>query len=152
MKIDEFWTRENLKERIANALNLFDLNKTNLKIECLHPIDQYHARGITATKELGEKIDIKENKTIIDFGCGLAGPARYFSKKFKCNVVGLDITPAFIEIGIDFNKRTNMDDKVSLEVCDGNSLPFDDGKFDGAISQHVTMNVENRKRFFSEIF
>ena len=64
MEIDQFWTRGNLKERINNALNKSGLNKTNLKIEDLHPIDQYHARGIAATKELAEKIDVKENDTI----------------------------------------------------------------------------------------
>ena len=152
MEIDQFWTRGNLKERITNALNKSGLNKTNLKIEDLHPIDQYHARGIAATKELAEKIDVKENDTIIDIGCGLAGPARYFANKFKCNVFGVDITQAFIEVGIDFNKRTNMGDRVHLQVSDGNTLPFDNGKFDGAISQHVTMNIKNRENFFTEIF
>ena len=152
MEIDEFWTRGNLKERILEALDKSGLNKNNLNIEDLHPIDQYHARGIAATKDLAEKINIKENQIIIDVGCGLAGPARYFANKFKCNVVGVDITPAFIEIGNDFNKRTNMNDKVTLKVSDGNTLPFDDAKFDAAISQHVTMNIKNRERFFSEIY
>ena len=152
MEIDKFWTRGNLKERIKNALNEAGLNKDDLKIEDLHPIDQYHARGILATKELAEKVNVKENQTIIDVGCGLAGPARYFANKFKCNVFGIDITPAFIEVGIDFNKKTKMDDKVSLEVSDGHTLPFDNNKFDGAISQHVTMNINNRERFFSEIY
>ena len=152
MEIDQFWTRGNLKERIANALNEAGLNKTNLKIEDLQAIDQYHARGILATKELAEKVDINENQSMIDVGCGLAGPARYFANKFKCNVYGVDITPAFIEAGIDFNKRTKMDDKVHLQVSDGNTLPFDNSKFDGAISQHVTMNIKNREKFFTEIF
>ena len=152
MEIDKFWTRGNLKERINHALSDSDLNKSNLKIEDLHPIDQYHARGIAATRDLAEKVSIKENETIIDVGCGLAGPARFFADKFKCNVVGVDITPAFIEVGNDFNKRTNMHDKVSLYVTDGKSLPFENNQFDAAISQHVTMNVENRELFFTEIF
>ena len=101
---------------------------------------------------MAEKVSIKENETIIDVGCGLAGPARFFADKFKCNVVGVDITPAFIEVGNDFNKRTNMHDKVSLHVTDGKSLPFENNQFDAAISQHVTMNVENRELFFTEIF
>ena len=152
MEIDQFWTRGNLKERIANALNEAGLNKTNLKIEDLQAIDQYHARGILATKELAEKVDINENQSMIDVGCGLAGPARYFANKFKCNVYGVDITPAFIEAGTDFNKRTKMDNKVHLQVSDGNTLPFDNSMFDGAISQHVTMNIKNREKFFTEIF
>ena len=45
-----------------------------------------------------------------------------------------------------------MDNKVSLKVTNGKTLPFDIEEFDGAISQHVTMNVKNRNLFFSEIY
>ena len=45
-----------------------------------------------------------------------------------------------------------MDNKVHLQVSDGNTLPFDNSMFDGAISQHVTMNIKNRENFFTEIF
>ena len=40
MEIDQFWTRGNLKERIARALNQSGLNKDNLKIEDLHHIQR----------------------------------------------------------------------------------------------------------------
>ena len=81
MKFDEFWTRGNLKERIKIAFEKSNLNKKSISIEDLHPIDQYHARGIAATKELAEKLSIKNNHKIIDVGCGLGGPARFFAKK-----------------------------------------------------------------------
>ena len=152
MKVHEFWTRGNLKERVKIALKKANLNKKSLKIEDLHPIDQYHARGIEATKELAEKLKVDKSHKIIDIGCGLGGPARYFAKHFQCKVTGVDITPSFIEIGNDFNKRTNMDHKVTLKVSDGDTLPFNNDEFDGAISQHVTMNVKNRELFFSEIY
>ena len=152
MKVQDFWTRGNLKERVRIALEKSNLNKKSLNIEDLHPIDQYHARGVEATKELAEKLKVDKNHKIIDIGCGLGGPARYFAKHFQCKVTGVDITPAFIEIGNDFNKKTKMDDKVSLKVTNGKTLPFDIEEFDGAISQHVTMNVKNRDLFFSEIY
>jgi SAM-dependent methyltransferase len=43
-----------------------------------------------------------------------------------------------------------MDDRVFIEQGDGERLPYDDGTFDGAYAQHVTMNVADRPRFFGE--
>ena len=152
MEVDKFWTRGKLKERISIALEKSNLNKKSLNIEDLQPIDQYHARGIEATKELADKLNIKKDDAIIDVGCGLGGPARYFAKRFNCKVMGIDITPTFIEVGNDFNLRTNMTKQVTLKISDGNTLPFDKEKFNGAICQHVTMNIKNRNLFFSEIY
>ena len=52
MKFDEFWTRGNLKERIKIAFEKSNLNKKSISIEDLHPIDQYHARGMQQQKSL----------------------------------------------------------------------------------------------------
>ena len=99
MNFEEFWTRGDVHERVKIALKEANLLEKKLEIEDLFPLDQYHARGIAATIELADKLNFSKNSTIIDIGCGLGGPARYFSKRFNCNVYGIDITEAFIEIG-----------------------------------------------------
>ena len=38
------------------------LNDRKLEIEDLFPIDQYHARGIAATVDLGKRMPISENQ------------------------------------------------------------------------------------------
>jgi SAM-dependent methyltransferase len=43
-----------------------------------------------------------------------------------------------------------MQDRVTIEHGDGQRLPYGDALFDGAYAQHVTMNVEDRARFFAE--
>lgn len=45
-----------------------------------------------------------------------------------------------------------MQDKVQIELGDGQHLPYPDSEFDGAYTQHVTMNVADRPRFFAEAF
>ena len=146
--IKNFWTRGDLYSRVNQAMYESGLNDKKLEIEDLFPIDQYHARGIAATVDLGKRMPISENDKIIDIGCGLGGPARYFAKQFKCFVTGIDITPSFIEIGNKFNKLTSMSKQVSLLIGDGETLDFEDETFDGGYSQHVTMNIKNRKDFF----
>ena len=151
-EIEKFWTRGDLHSRIHQAMSLSGLNKKKLEIEDLFPIDQYHARGIKATVDLGKRMPIRENQNILDIGCGLGGPARYYAKEFKCHITGIDITPSFIEIGNEFNKLTSMSSMVELNVGNGEELVFKNEIFDGAYSQHVTMNISDRIKFFSEAY
>ena len=150
--IENFWTRGDLYSRINQAMSDSGLNNKKLEIEDLFPIDQYHARGIGATKDLGKRMPITKNQKILDVGCGLGGPARYYAKEFKCHITGVDITPSFIEIGNRFNRLTSMSTMVDLYVGNGEKLEFEDEVFDGAYSQHVTMNISDRMKFFSEIY
>jgi len=150
--IENFWTRGDLYSRINQAMSDSGLNNKKLEIEDLFPIDQYHARGIGATKDLGKRMPITKNQKILDVGCGLGGPARYYAKEFKCHITGVDITPSFIEIGNNFNRLTSMSTMVDLYVGNGEKLEFEDEVFDGAYSQHVTMNISDRMKFFSEIY
>ena len=105
--IENFWTRGDVFSRVHHAMSEAGLINKELNIEDLFPIDQYHARGIAATVELGKRMPISKNQKIIDIGCGLGGPARYYAKEFKCFITGIDITPSFIEIGNEFNKLTS---------------------------------------------
>ena len=41
-----------------------------------------------------------------------------------------------------------MSDNIKLLVGNGEILDFKNETFDGAYSQHVTMNISNRKKFF----
>ena len=150
--IEKFWTRGDIFSRVRQAMSESGLVNKDLEIEDLFPIDQYHARGIAATVDLGKRMPIKKNKRILDIGCGLGGPARYYAKEFECIITGIDITPSFVEIGNEFNKLTSMSDNVELLVGNGETLDFDNETFDGAYSQHVTMNISNREKFFSEAF
>ena len=150
--LENFWTRGDIHTRIHKAMSEAGLNDKKLEIEDLFPIDQYHARGIAATVDLGKRMPISENQRIIDIGCGLGGPARYFAKQFQCFITGIDITSSFVEIGNRFNKLTSMSNSVSLQVGNGETLNFENETFDGGYSQHVTMNIKNRKKFFLEAY
>ena len=53
--IENFWTRGDLYSRVNQAMYESGLNDKKLEIEDLFPIDQYHARGIAATVDLGKE-------------------------------------------------------------------------------------------------
>ncbi len=121
-------------------------------MEDLAPVDHFHARGFPATVELGDRLPVTSESHLLDIGCGLGGPARYFAKRFKCKVSGVDITLGFVEAANKLTALLDMENQVTIVRGDGEHLPYPDGTFDGAYAQHVTMNVAHRDRFFSEAF
>ena len=90
-EIESFWTRGDIHSRVHQAMSDAGLNNKKLEVEDLFPIDQYHARGIAATVDLGKRMPISENQRIIDIGCGLGGPARYFAKQLITDKTPLQI-------------------------------------------------------------
>ena len=45
-----------------------------------------------------------------------------------------------------------MENRVTIEQGDGQRLPYPDGVFNGAYTQHVTMNISDRAQFFGEAY
>ena len=111
-----------------------------------------HARGFPATVELADALPIEAGHQVVDVGCGLGGPARYLAQRFGCRVRGVDITPPFVDAANRLTALLDMRDRVEVALGDGQQLPYDDEDFDGGYSQHVTINVAGRSRFFGEAF
>jgi SAM-dependent methyltransferase len=150
--IASHWGRGDVFDLIVSALQRASKPLDKLTVEDLAPVDHFHARGLPATIELADCLAIAPGDHLLDIGCGLGGPARYFAQRFGCRVSGIDITPSFVEAGNRLTALLHMQALVQLELGDGHRLPYADAAFDGAYSQHVTMNVADRQRFFAEAF
>ena len=150
--IADHWGRGDVYGLIVSALNKMSKPLEGLTIEDLAPVDHFHARGFPATVELADRLPIKAGQHILDIGCGLGGPARYMANRFQCKVSGLDITESFVETANKLTELLRMERAVSIEHGDGQRLPYPDSHFDGAYTQHVTMNVADRPRFFAEAY
>jgi SAM-dependent methyltransferase len=148
--ISDHWARGDVYALIVAALERSSKSLATLTIDDLAPIDHLHARGLAATVELADRLPVKAGHQILDVGCGLGGPARYFAQRFGCTMSGIDITQPFVEAARKLTALLRMEDRVRIEHGDGTQLPFADGAFDGAYTQHVTMNVADRTRFFGE--
>ena len=150
--ISGFWAKGDTLGRVLNALEKAGLSLDRLSIEELAPVDHFHARGLPATVDLADRLLIERGQHILDIGCAVGGPARYMADRFGCRVSGIDITPDFIKAGKELNRLTGNVDQVDVRIGDGVALPFEDSFFDGAYTQHVTMNVADRAAFFAEAF
>jgi SAM-dependent methyltransferase len=151
--ISEHWASGgDVYTRIMAAVEAASLSPDSLSVEQLAPIDHFHARGVLATVELADTLAIGAGDHILDIGCGIGGPARYFAKRFGCRVSGVDITAPFVEAANKLTALLQMQDQVDVRLGDGQHLPYDTGAFDGGYAQHVTMNVADRSRFFAEAY
>lgn len=150
--IADHWARGDVYALIVSALRKMSKSLDALTVEDLAPVDHFHARGLPATVELADRLPIKPGQYIVDIGCGLGGPARYIAKRFQCKVSGLDITGPFVEAANKLTALLRMEDQVTIEHGDGQRLPYADASFDGAYTQHVTMNVADRPKFFAEAY
>jgi SAM-dependent methyltransferase len=150
--IADHWARGDVYALIVSALERSSKSLSALTIEDLAPVDHVHARGFPATVELADRLPVKAEHHIVDIGCGLGGPARYFAQRFRCTVSGIDITRPFVEAARKLTALLRMEDRVHIQHGDATQLPFADGVFDGAYTQHVTMNIADRARFFGEAF
>ncbi len=152
--VEDYWSKgnANVYDSIVSALDKMSKPLDDLTVEDLAPVDHFHARGFPATVDLADRLPIAAGQHLLDIGCGLGGPARYLAMRFQCRVTGIDITPSFVETANKLTALLGMERQVKIEHGDGQHLPYLDGAFDGAYTQHVTMNVPERPAFFGEAF
>src|SRR5260370_33333587 len=86
-----------LVRRIDEALRRAGLADGTVGWADLAPLDQFHVRGLGATRELAEALGIDAGASLLDVGCGLGGPARFLAATYGGHVTGIDLSPPFIE-------------------------------------------------------
>ncbi len=149
--VERHYTRGDLLETVLKALTDAGLDIDDLDAASLAPAEELHMLGRGATVTLAERARITEVDRVLDIGSGLGGPARYLASNLGCEVTGIDITRELCEVAIDLTRRVRLDDLVTFVHGDALDLPFDDGAFDVAWTEHVTMNIEDKERLFGEI-
>ena len=124
--IADHWGKGDVYALIMSALEKAGKSPKALTVEDLAPVNHFHARGFPATVDLADRLPIKPDYHILDIGCGLGGPARYFALRFQCRVSGIDITPSFVEAANKLTSLLGMESQVTIEHGDGQRLPYAD--------------------------
>ncbi len=149
--ITQHYSRGKLLERLRAALAEDGADPDSPSIEALSPYDQFHGRGMEATKELAEALTVKPGDHLLDVGCGIGGPARYVAHRFGCRVTGIDLTAEFCDVARHLTRLLGLQDKVAFECGNALAMPFADGRFDGAYSMNVSMNIADKAALYREL-
>ena len=149
--VDQHYGRSRLGSAIAEALRLAGKDGRPLTPIELAPLDHFHSRGRDATLELAALAEPEADTEVLDVGGGLGGPARTLAHEIGCRVTVLDLTEEFCRIGRDLTRRTRLEQRVVFEHGDALAMPFPDGSFDLAWTQHSSMNIDDKERLYGEI-
>ena len=143
------YTTEGIAERLLAALKA-ESGDAPVTPAALAPLDHLHGRGLAATRELAELLAPKPHERLLDIGCGVGGPARWFAATYGCHVTGIDLTAAFCQAAEALNRACGLTERVRIVEGDALDLPFPDASFDKAYSQNVVMNIADKRAFYAQ--
>jgi SAM-dependent methyltransferase len=150
--VSDHYTRGDLGEAILAALRRAGKDPDNLAPGDLSGLDQFHFRGLEATRDQTELVELNAGSHVLDVGCGIGGPARYLAGEFGCHVTGLDLTEEFCRVGAMLAERTGLADRVEFRQGDALDMPFEDAGFDLVWTQHASMNIADKARLHGEMY
>jgi sarcosine/dimethylglycine N-methyltransferase len=112
-------------------------------------IDQFHSGGTDAVDRLLPSLRLEPGLAVLDVGSGLGGPARQVAQVSGATVIGVDITPAYVEAARAITRAAGQDSQVSFVGSDIAALERTD--FDAGYTMHVQMNIADKPAFFHDV-
>jgi sarcosine/dimethylglycine N-methyltransferase len=151
-RVAQHYGSAGIAERILAALRAAQGAEALVTPDALAPADHFHGGGLAATQELVAILQPQAGERLLDIGSGIGGPARWIAATFGVHVTGVDLTPEFCAAAEELNRATGLADRVRIINGSALDLPVPDGEFDRAYSQNVIMNIDDKLRFYREVF
>ena len=136
---------------IEDALRQDGKDPQNLSVDDLMAVDEFHIRGREATAEMSELAVIQADERVIDVGSGIGGPSRFLASTRGCRVTGIDLTAEYCVVANALAERVGLADRVTYQQANALEIPYEDGSFDVAWTQHISMNIPDKRAFFGEL-
>ncbi|MEH6537670.1 MAG: class I SAM-dependent methyltransferase [Psychroserpens sp.] len=150
LNIQKQYKQDNLYFKILDAMSRSGLETNKLTRENFSEMDEFHTMGHLGTKLLAQAVELKSEMKVLDLGCGIGGASRFIANTFNADVTGIDITAEYVQTAKLISKKVGINN-VTFEQADATDLPFDANTFDVVWTQHVQMNIADKKTLFKEI-
>ena len=145
--IEAHYYREDLYSQIIIGLTQLGVDLNQVTRTDLAPVDEFHVRGAEVSRELANNANLHNTK-LLDVGCGIGGPCRMLADEFNCQTTGIDLSEVYVNTATQLSKLVGFESKTQFVQGDATQLPFPDGSFEVVWTQHVQMNIENKKKFY----
>ena len=149
--IHSYYSPNDLYNRIIDGLNAIGKELSEVTLEDLHPVDEFHIRGTVATNELIQLSNFTSDMHILDVGCGVGGSTRRLAHETGCCVTGVDLSAEYIDAAHRLTQLLGMQERVRFYAASALDLPFEENSFDGVWSIQMNMNVEDKLSWFKEL-
>ncbi|WP_254766014.1 class I SAM-dependent methyltransferase [Salinilacihabitans rarus] len=140
--LNEHYGATDLGDEILDALEAAGKDVDTLTREDIASFDEFHIRGLEATREVANLAEVEDHARILDVGCGIGGPARTLASEFGCDVVGIDVVEEYCRAATLFTDRVGLTDNVRFQHGNALDLPFADEEFDVVWFEHTLLNIE----------
>jgi SAM-dependent methyltransferase len=140
-------TRSNIERALAEAgKHIHALHASDLAM-----LEDFHSLGRLATAALIDLAQISASDRVLDAGTGIGGAARVIAAERGARVTAVDITPEYCEVASWLNDAVGLGDMIEVRTADITKLPFDPASFDVVVSQHVQMNIADKRSLYAEV-
>lgn len=113
--------------------------------------DSLHPGGLSLTKELGERLNLKPKDKVLDLASGLGASAIFLAEEYGSNIIGIDLSRKNVdEANITAQQRGVPN--VRFRVGDAEKIPFRGSEFDVIISECSFCLFPNKKLVSQEIY
>jgi len=139
-------TRANIERALAEAGKPIGA----LEASDLALLEDFHSLGRLATAALVDLAQVGESDRVLDAGCGIGGTARLIAAERGAHITAVDLTPEYCEVATWLNDAVGLGERIEVRAADVTQLPFEAGSFDVVVSQHVQMNITDKRRLYAE--
>lgn len=140
-----------LLETIDSALETAGRPVENPTVEDLAPVDGFHIRGRDATREVLAQLSLPDAPSVLDVGCGIGGTARFLANEYGARVHGVDIVDEYCDVARELTHRVGLSNQITFHQGDVLELPVGNDQFDLVLSEHVQMNVSDKRGYVKEV-
>jgi demethylmenaquinone methyltransferase/2-methoxy-6-polyprenyl-1,4-benzoquinol methylase len=102
-------------------------------------------------KEVVAIVGKNNPKQILDIATGTGDLVLMMTKLKADRIVGLDISPGMLDVGIQKIAKANLSDKIEMLVADSEEMPFEDHTFDAITVSFGVRNFANLDKGIKEI-
>ncbi|MEX2147992.1 MAG: methyltransferase domain-containing protein [Candidatus Rokuibacteriota bacterium] len=149
--VESHYARGEVLASILGALRASGKDVARLSPVDLAAVDEFHIRGREATLELAARGSIKPGQRVLDVGSGLGGSARYLAAEHGCRVTGIDLTQEYVDAANALARMVGLDAGVEYRRASALDIPEAAGSFDVVWTEHVQMNIAEKRRFYGEV-
>ncbi|MGZ4229678.1 MAG: class I SAM-dependent methyltransferase [Solirubrobacteraceae bacterium] len=139
-------TRSDIERALADA----GKQTGTLQRSDLAMLEDFHSLGRLATAALIDLAQISESDRVLDAGTGIGGTARLIASGRGARVTAVDLTPEYCEVATWLNDAVGLGNVIEVRTADVTELPFAAASFDVVVSQHVQMNIADKRRLYAE--
>ncbi|RTR06996.1 class I SAM-dependent methyltransferase [Halomonas nitroreducens] len=132
---------ERLLTRLQAAFRSAGQDPERLSPDATAGIDQLHLGGRQASRALARHGALGPGLRVLDVGCGTGGASRLLAAEHGVEVIGVDITAAFVEVAEWLSRATGLEARTRFLCADAARVPLPAASVDVVWCQHALMNM-----------